>query len=421
MAKVNFYLHHAGRKTEKAIYLFMSFNGKREKISIRESIKPNEWNKTKQRAKAHRKTKNPEYTDLNDLLDALKSNALNEYRKFKTDNKREPTAIEAKNLMKSFWTGVSLSTKKPLQYYRDLIEQRIASDDYAPNSIKAYKSAVNLFQEFSNNKIEFPDINLSLFKSFKTFLKKKKFSNNYIHKTLSTIKTFTNEAAKENYCKKLDISLSNDLKVNKEEVSNIYLTEEELKMLYHFELEQRLGKARDAFIICAYTGLRYVDMRKLNKKDHFRVKNGRSYIYMTTQKTKEKVVIPVHSYVEKLIQDYGGASPKISNAKLNEYLKEIGEKAGLIENVAIERKIGKKIQTEHFRKCDLIATHTGRRSFCTNAYLSDSNMKVPQIMKMSGHKSEREFFNYIKISKEENAILIGDNSFFNAPTLRKVS
>lgn len=419
MAKVNFYLNKSGNKNEKAIYLFISYNGEREKVSTRESIKPSEWNGEQQRAKRHTKTRHPEYPDLNDFLDNLKSNTKNEYRRFKADNRREPTAIEIKGLIKSFWTGESKSKKKPLQYYRDLIQQRLDSEDYSTNSIKAYTSAVNLFQEFSNDKLEFPDINLSLFKNFKVFLRKKEYRNNYIHKTISTIKTFTNEAAKENHCKKLDISLSNDLKINKEKVSSIYLTEEELEMLYHLELGQRLGKARDAFIICAYTGLRYVDMRKLNKIDHFKIKNGRSFIYMTTQKTQEKVVIPVHSYVKKLIEDYGGATPKISNAKLNEYLKEIGEKAELTKNVAIERQVGKKIKVEIFRKCDLIATHTGRRSFCTNAYLSD--LKVHAIMKMSGHKSEREFFNYIKITKEENAILLADHSFFHASPLRKVS
>ena len=34
-------------------------------------------------------------------------------------------------------------------------------------------------------------------------------------------------------------------------------------------------------------------------------------------------------------------------------------------------------------------------------------------MKITGHKTEREFFNYIKIDEEENARILASHSFFN--------
>jgi integrase len=51
----------------------------------------------------------------------------------------------------------------------------------------------------------------------------------------------------------------------------------------------------------------------------------------------------------------------------------------------------------------LIGTHTGRRTFCTIQY----NAKIPiqQIMKISSHKTEREFYKYIGVDEKENAEL----------------
>ena len=40
-------------------------------------------------------------------------------------------------------------------------------------------------------------------------------------------------------------------------------------------------------------------------------------------------------------------------------------------------------------KCDLIKTHTARRSGCTNMYLA--KIQPIDIMKISGHKTERNF------------------------------
>jgi integrase len=55
-------------------------------------------------------------------------------------------------------------------------------------------------------------------------------------------------------------------------------------------------------------------------------------------------------------------------------------------------------------KYDLITTHTARRSFATNLFLS--GFPAISIMKITGHKTEKSFMKYIKISQEENANLL---------------
>jgi integrase len=50
-------------------------------------------------------------------------------------------------------------------------------------------------------------------------------------------------------------------------------------------------------------------------------------------------------------------------------------------------------------KYALITTHTCRRSFCTNEFLAGTPPEL--IMKISGHKSLKDFYKYIRITPEE--------------------
>jgi len=68
--------------------------------------------------------------------------------------------------------------------------------------------------------------------------------------------------------------------------------------------------------------------------------------------------------------------------------------------VAIYRK-----ETGVFRKCELVSSHTCRRSFATNLYGKLPN-KV--IMAITGHTTETQFLSYIKTTNEEFAEILGD-------------
>lgn len=50
----------------------------------------------------------------------------------------------------------------------------------------------------------------------------------------------------------------------------------------------------------------------------------------------------------------------------------------------------------------MIATHTARRSGITLMYLS-KKYSIPQMMSVSGHKDERTFMDYVKLSLDEKA------------------
>jgi integrase len=195
-----------------------------------------------------------------------------------------------------------------------------------------------------------------------------------------------------------------------EESQTIYLSTEELKTLNDLDLSNnpRLDRVRDLFLIGCYTGLRYSDLTQLIIEN---ISKTKKVIKIRTQKTDETVIIPINSIVRKIISKYEGKFPTaISNEKMNEYLKELAQIGGIDHPIeVILTKGGKRIR-EIYKKHELVTVHTSRRSFSTNAYLN--NVPAISIMKITGHKTEKSFLKYIKISQEDNANKLINHPFF---------
>ncbi|MDB5226445.1 MAG: hypothetical protein JWN78_638, partial [Bacteroidota bacterium] len=205
---------------------------------------------------------------------------------------------------------------------------------------------------------------------------------------------------------------SRKFSIKKEDTENIYLTLEELKSINELYLKPmpRLDRVRDLFLVGCFTGLRFSDFSCL-KKEHFKKMDGIDVIEITTQKTKDKLIIPIHPIVKTIFNKYDGMMPpELSNQKMNDYLKEIGEMAKINEPIIKTRTKGGIRIDKIYKKHDLISTHTARRSFATNAF--KAGISAISIMKITGHQSDRSFKLYIKMNQAENALLMAKNSFF---------
>lgn len=215
----------------------------------------------------------------------------------------------------------------------------------------------------------------------------------------------------------VDRKLTNNLqfknkrfKTVEEPTETIYLTEAEISRLFNLDLfsNSRLEKVRDLFIIGCYTGLRFSDLVQLRNENISREGN---LVRIRTQKTGEVIIVPLKSYVREILKKYNGVPPQvISNQKMNDYLKELGKLAEIDESIIVTSTKGGVRQSETFKKWELITTHTARRSFATNAYLQ--NVPTISIMKITGHRTEKSFLKYIKISQEDNANKLIHHPFF---------
>lgn len=264
--------------------------------------------------------------------------------------------------------------------------------------------------------INYENITIDFYKDFLAFFNEKNYSPNTIGRHIKHLKVIMRESHEE--------GLHNNTEFNRKsfqamqvKVDNIYLTETELRAFYELNLSENktLEIARDIFLVGCYTSQRFSDYSKINKSQIRTLENGKKVIDLVQQKTGEKVIIPIRHELDIILSKYDYTLPKTFEQKINEKIKEVGKMAGITEKVNIEENRGGLRVKKQVAKNDLIKTHTARRSGCTNMYLS--GISPIDIMKISGHKTEREFLKYIKISKEETALNLSEHPFFIGNTL----
>ena len=198
----------------------------------------------------------------------------------------------------------------------------------------------------------------------------------------------------------------------------IYLTEDEIKKIYLLDIpslikageidaKSTIEKTRDLFIIACWTGLRRSDINRLDKAT-FDISS--KTISITAEKTKHQVVIPMHPMVLALYNKYKGVFPRLCDkGHTIEHLRQCARLAGIDEEVRIVENRGGKVSTLIYKKYQLVGMHTGRRSFATNMY--KRRFPTIAIMRLTGHTTESNFLKYIKVSAEENAIMMAEEFF----------
>ena len=164
-----------------------------------------------------------------------------------------------------------------------------------------------------------------------------------------------------------------------------------------------LAKTRDLFCFCAFTSLRYSDMAALKPSN---ICGDR--IIVTTQKTHDRLEIPLNDYSRAILEKYAGyqdqrglALPVISNQKMNEYLKDLCELCGFNEPISkVYYRAGQRIE-ETAPKWQVIGTHAARRTFI--CYALTKGIPPQIVMKFTGHSDYKAMKPYIDIAGADAA------------------
>lgn len=412
MPDAKFILKEPNANKETLVYLFFNFNYQRLKFSTGEKILPRYWNARKQRAKeTSQYVQFPEFNQrLNNIENAIK---IAYYKLLNDKEVINPKSLKEKLIEELDEEKLSKRRVDFLEWMHSEIETMKADKKYA--SIQVYNTLFKHLKEFSKSKrykLTFETINLEFYDQFKNYLLVEKgLLTNSFGKQIKTLKTFLNLATEKGINTNMAYK-SRLFKATQEEVDNIYLTSEELEAIYQLDLSSKpyLDRVRDLFLIGCHTGLRFSDFTQLKKENFGETEKGCVFNVKTT-KTNERVVIPVKQVIKCIWDKYDGKLPRaISNQKMNQYLKELGKVAGISNNVIVKKTSGKEVREIIKPKYEFITTHTARRSFATNAYLSA--IQPISIMKFTGHRTESAFMKYIKVSQERNAMLLMEHSFF---------
>jgi integrase len=271
----------------------------------------------------------------------------------------------------------------------------------SPAMVIKYTTIKNLFIDFCSykgKKYDFEDINSRFYSDFNDYMTtEKKYSVNTLGRSVKFLKTILNDAVKNN--KTTSLEFRELLKGKTEEVDNVSLDKDELQKIFALDLTQnkKLDRVRDMFLIGCWTGLRFSDFTTL-KKDN--IKDDK--LRVKTKKTGEAVIIPLHPVVKLIMEGYNyELPPPISNQKFNDYVKQVCELAGINEPFTKTITKAGKVESETKPKFKFCSSHSCRRSFATNAYISGINPVY--IMQVTGHTQLSQFEKYIKLDKDEKA------------------
>jgi integrase len=421
MANARFYLKSGGTTRERLIYLFFSYDNNRLKYSTGLKVAPEHWNEKQERVRELKDL--PQSGEMNFQLGKLAKEAERLYLHSINKGQIPPTDELRAGLDKIRGKSKDAPQYGLFSFVENFIEVRANSPKIKKVTVKTYRTLSRKLQNFAQTRgkkrLDFKDITPEFWEHFRDYLYSLNHAENTVHKLLRTLKTILADAAEKGAMGEVEVYTNTKrLGVSPEPVQKIYLSLSELETLFNLDLSgaPKLARVRDLFLIGAFTGLRFSDFTQI-RPEHFKTIEGVEVLEIDTEKTGERVVIPVHPYFKAILKANGGQPPRsISNQKMNDYLKELGELAGFNEPFMEARKVGGLKRVQSFRKFEKLCTHTARRSFATNAYKEG----VPSlaIMKITGHRTEGAFMRYIQITKEENALLMARNKFFNMTPLR---
>lgn len=299
------------------------------------------------------------------------------------------------------------------------------AENYTLNTCKVWSNFLGILKRFIQiSPFTWKDINKALADRFVSFMEKNGYMVTSINKYIICFKAMIQNA--------MDQELHNNLialrafskkKIQEtDKAKEIYLTKAELQALYEMPLEGLKDKVRDVFLVGCYTCQRFSDYARLEKENFTKTAKGTKIVRIVQEKTGNDVVIPIlNDNLLHIAEKYGYDIPKVNDVILNRYIKQIlkelsstvpslarkertlltmkereKEKQGL---VSFERDNKENVIKPRY---ELVSSHTARRSGITNLYLS-GNFDTYQMMSISGHRDEKTFYEYIKLSSDEVA------------------
>jgi len=431
---VNYYLEkRSNKKGESPIRVLIAVRGARLVSSTGYSINPYDWNADKQEVKPRKENSKKESSfEINQGLGDLKkhfNNFENEHGKVSDDDLRNEFKSYMGRGTAASAMGEGLSAKKTEPGFFDRFDQFIAEESannqWVVSTVKALKVIKGHVQDWNPN-IKFEDLNESALSKYIQYHRDELGQREVtVEKQWRYLKWFLDWATRKGYNTFTDYQRFRP-KFKKTDKTIVFLDWQELMHLYKFQVPKSgtkvklkthegleyekevtlsgcLERVRDMFCFCCFTSLRYSDMRNLKKSD---IVDG--VINVTTVKTHDKISIEMNKYSKAILEKYkdcvfpsGTVLPVIRNQKMNDYLKELAELAGLNAPVTqIYYQNGERIE-ETKPKYAVLGTHAGRRTFICNAL----SMGIPAdiVMKWTGHYDYTAMKPYIDIAQSEKS------------------
>ena len=372
------------------IYARISVDGKRTEFFIKREVHPNLWDQKAGKVKRSAKTAR----EINQYLEQVRSKLMNHYSEAILEGK----VITGKNIKNRFF-GIkeeSVKTTNDLfEYHNTTCKTKLN-----PNTYKLYLATQRLFQEFLNQKhktesIAIQSVNYTLLVDFELYLRKRdgklagsKLCNNTAMKHLCRIRKMMNLAERIGWITSTPFK---NFRLSYDKKDRGFLSSAQLQSLKEKEFSsQRLQAVKDLFIFSCYTGLAYIDLQNLTHENIIKGIDGQPWLSFFRHKTQTSVKLPLLSAAEKIIASFHDNPtlagkpwlfPRISNQKMNAYLKEIADLCGIKERLTF---------------------HMARHTFATTVTLSNG-VPIETVSKILGHSDIKTTQIYAKVIENKVA------------------
>ncbi|HFK5502253.1 hypothetical protein CMU59_15720 [Elizabethkingia anophelis] len=406
MATVSYFLRNKTANTKIQIQLSISRD-----LKLRTStdliINSNDWSTDTKFPKQN----NPQNKNLSKQLRELSNHILNEYNSdFATG--RIFDSFWLKEKINKFFNRIEENTDDTifLNYLHNFIDFKRSTSSYTNCTLRKYNNLRDRFIQYQKKKKKtfiINDIGAKTLIDFKNFLI---IECNLMETTavrfIKNLKTVIFDA--ETNGKQIHHQIRGFSTGTTNTEYKVFLSFDEIEKIKEVHsLNTDWNIARDWLIAGCYLGQRVSDLLRMTKKMIYTKVdsegNSFRFIEIKQQKTGEKVVIPIHNEVESILEKYNGDFPPVfannfdSNAVLfNRHIKKVCELAGIYEMITgkVYNENKKKNEIVDTEKYNLVSSHVCRRSFATNFY-GNKMFTTPQLMAITGHKTESMFLNYI--------------------------
>jgi integrase len=340
------------------------------------------------------------YADIQDIFKEFEVNEKSptpEQLKIAFNNKqKKDTPIEPK----AEATVISFMNK-----FDEFVRESGVQNNWTDATYEKFASTKKHLEDF-DKELTFEALTENKLTQYVNFLRDtKNLRNSTIGKQMGFLKWFLRWSKKKGYNTNLAFETFK-LKLKTTQKKVIFLTWGELTKLREYQIpatKKYLERVRDVFLFQCFTGLRYSDVFNLKRSD---IKDN--HIEITTVKTADSLIIELNNHSKSILDKYKDIPfendkvlPVITNQKMNEYLKELGELAEINEPIREVYYRGNQRIDETTPKYALLGTHAGRRTFICNALSLGIPAQV--VMKWTGHSDYKAMKPYIDIADDIRA------------------
>jgi len=359
------------KNDQASIYARITVNGKRATISLKRKVLVSDWDVHKNRARGT----NQKSRILNSYLDETYNHLFKCYRDLMNEYKLiTAQAVKARYLGND---ENNRSITDIINYHNeDMVNKLKWGTQKNYYTTQGYISKF-LSKFYKTTDLYLRELDYHFIIKFEKYLRdyvpedhQKPMGNNTVMKHIERFRKMINLSLKLGWIER-DPFINFKAKFIKNERG--FLSLEELQEIENKQFSiHRLELVKDLFVFSCYTSLSYIDVIHLTADNICIGIDGELWIYYKREKTTKPIRIPLLPKALQIIEKYksnrksiaqGSIFPKISNQKLNSYLKEITDVCGIKKNLTF---------------------HIARHTFATTVTLSNG-MPIETVSKLLGH------------------------------------